>query len=251
MIGFALVKSIRNLYELFWPATDLWYQLGPWLLLYGLGAAWLSGWLRTEKNVRVPYTRKIFHFLIIPVAAIVQVYWGLGGTVVYGTLVSTIVLVAVCWEDGLPFYEALARPKDAPRQSLFIIVPLVMTGLGGVLSNLFFGSMSTVGYWVCGFGDAVGEPVGARYGDHPYEVPSMAGIPAERTLEGSAAVFIAGSFAAILALFLGGHEPATAFQVGIACGAVSCVTEAFSNHGLDNLTLQLAGSGTAFLLLSG
>jgi len=38
-----------------------------------------------------------------------------------------------------------------------------------------------------GWGDAVGEPVGTRFGRHPYRVPSLAGVPATRTLEGSLA----------------------------------------------------------------
>ena len=41
-----------------------------------------------------------------------------------------------------------------------------------------------------------------------------------------------------------------ALMIAIACGVAGASVEAVSNHGLDNLTVQLAASGTAFLLLS-
>ena len=69
-------------------------------------------------------------------------------------------------------------------------------------------------------------------------------------LQGAAAVFIAGALVAVLGLLASGVTPATAFGVGLACAAVATVVEAFSNHGLDNLTIQIAAAGTAFLLLA-
>lgn len=233
----------------FLPSWMDWVRVGPVSLLYVGMASRFSGWLRTGRGLDVAYTRKVFHFAIIPLAGIVQVFVGLPGTVVYGTTVSGFVLHALWRGDRSPFYRALARPSDRPHRSLFIFVPLVMTGLGGVLSNLMFGSLSTVGYWVCGVGDAVAEPVGRRWGHHEYQVPSLAGVPATRSYQGSAAVFAAGAAAACLALSLSGVEGGEVWRVGLACGGVSCGVEAFSNHGLDNLTIQLAASGTAYLLL--
>ena len=76
----------------------------------------------------------------------------------FGAIVSAAVLYAVYRGDGFGFYEALARPTDAPRRTFFILVPLATTAIGGVLSNLLFGAFATIGYLVCGWGDAVGEP---------------------------------------------------------------------------------------------
>ena len=78
--------------------------------------------------------------------------------------------------------------RKATGRTLFILVPMLMTALGGVVSNVLFPGWAFVGYMVCGWGDAAGEPVGTRWGRHRYAVPSMAGIPATRSLEGSAAV---------------------------------------------------------------
>jgi phytol kinase len=168
----------------------------------------------------------------------------------FGSIVACAVLYAVWRGTGFPFFEAMARPTDAPRQKLFILVPLATTAIGGLLANLFFGPFAYIGYLVGGWGDAVGEPVGTAFGRHRYRVLSLGGVPATRSLEGSAAVLIAGALVAVLGLLASGVAPATALGVGLACAVVATVVEAFSNHGLDNLTIQLAAAGTAFLLLA-
>jgi phytol kinase len=58
-----------------------------------------------------------------------------------------------------------------------------------------------------------------------------------------------GALAAFLGLSLGGVAPTVALAVALACAVVGATVEAFSTHGLDNLTLQIAASGTAWLLL--
>lgn len=203
-------------------------------------------WLRS-RGVRVAYTRKVFHFAVFSGAAVVHAVWGLPGTNVYGSVVAAMVLAAVWAGDGNPFYEALARDSDRPRRTLFVVVPLVMTAVGGLASAIVAGPYAGVGYLVAGWGDAVGEPVGSRWGAHRYRVPSLGGVPAERSLEGSAAVFVASWLAATVGL-AGLGVGATVVWVGLSCAAVATLAEAFSNHGLDNLTVQLAASIAAMLL---
>ena len=223
--------------------------LVPAAALYVAAAAWLAGWLRTTRSVRAPYTRKIFHFTIFTMAVAVHLRFGPPGVAVYGSVAALAVLFATWRGDGFPFYEAMARPSDAPHRTLFILVPLFTTALGGVVDNLLFADFATVGYLVAGWGDAVGEPVGTRWGRHRYQVPSLAGVPATRSLEGSAAVFACGALAAALVLLAWGHAPVTALGVGVACGAAGALVEAVSTHGLDNLTVQVAASATAAFLL--
>lgn len=216
------------------------------LVLGGLTAG-AAAWLRS-RGVRVPYTRKIFHFAIFSGAAAVHTRWGLPGTNVYGSVVALIVLVAVAVGEDNPLYEALARASDAPQRSLFVVVPLVMTALGGLASALLAGPYAVVGYLVAGWGDAVGEPVGSRWGRHRYRVPSLAGVPAERSWEGSGAVFLASWAAAGLALRATGVGEGIVL-VALACAAAATVAEAISNHGLDNLTVQLVASLVALALV--
>lgn len=217
----------------------------------GLGLAFAAGalaaWMRT-RGVRIPYTRKVFHFGIFSGAAVANLWWGLPGTNVYGGVVALVVLAAVLAGEGNPLYEALARETDRPRRSLFVVVPLVMTAVGGVASALLAGPFAGVGYLVAGWGDAVGEPVGTRWGRHRYRVPSLGGVPAQRSWEGSAAVFGAAWLAASVALWSQGVQDGLV-TVSLACALAGAAAEAVSNHGLDNLTVQVVASGVARLLL--
>ena len=238
-----------DLLETFLPDARTVAILAPAATLYVAAAAWLAGWLRVTRDVRAPYTRKIFHFTIFTMAVAVHIGFGPAGVAVYGSIAALAVLFATARGDGFPFYEAMARPSDAPHRTLFVLVPLLTTALGGVVDNLLFADFATVGYLVAGWGDAVGEPVGTRWGRHRYRVPSLAGVAATRSIEGSAAVLACGALAATLVLLAWGHAPATAVGVGIACGAAGAVVEAFSTHGLDNLTVQVAASAAAYFLL--
>ena len=80
-------------------------------------------------------------------------------------------------------------------------------------------------------------------------MPSIAGVPAQRTLEGSAAVCVGGTVAAATGLVLFGLPLTVAVGAGIACGVFGAAIEAVSTHGLDNLTIQIAASAVAFVLL--
>ena len=216
--------------------------------MWGMASAVAAGHLR-RRGMRVPYTRKVFHFAIFTGAALVHAAWGLPGTNSYAVVVVGMVLLAVAAGRGNGLYDALARETDHPRETLFILIPLVTTGVGGLIAALWTGPYAAVGYLVQGWGDAVGEPVGARFGRHRYRVPSLAGVPATRSWEGSAAVFVASWAAAAVALFQLGVPGSTLLGVSLACAAASAVVEGVSNHGLDNLTVQVAVSGLAWALL--
>lgn len=237
-----------DLFLRFIPDARTLALVAPAAAIYALVAATIAGRLRT-RGMRAPYTRKVFHFFIFTMAVVVHVAFGAPGVAVYGSVVAAAVVYATVRGDGFPFYEAMARPGDAPHRTLFILVPLATTALGGVLANLLFGDLAAVGYLVAGWGDAVGEPVGTRWGRHRYRVPSLAGVPATRSLEGSSAVLLCGAAAAVIVLLLRGYDAPVALGVGLACGGAGALVEAVSTHGLDNLTVQLAAAATAALLL--
>jgi phytol kinase len=229
------------------PAMSVAWRVALLAMFVGSVFAVVVAVLR-RRGVRVAYTRKIFHFAIFSTAAVVHTIWSLPGTVVFGSVIAGIVLAAVAVGEGQAFYEALARDTDRPHRSLFILVPLVTTAVGGLASALLAGPFASVGYLAAGWGDAVGEPVGARWGRHPYRVPSLAGVPATRTLEGSAAVFVVAFLGSALALSSLGFGDA-AWLAGAVCGLVAAIVEAVSHHGLDNLTVQVAASLVALWLL--
>lgn len=235
---------MTRLLELFLPSPEVGLAAGAGgLALGGLSALLVARARRA--GVATADTRKLFHFLVFSGALVAQLVWGSGGTAAYGAAVALLVLAAVGRGEGDPLFEALARPSDRPRRGLFVVVPLCATAAGGVLANLWVGDFAFVGYLVTGWGDAAAEPVGVRWGRHPYRVPTLAGVPAERSLEGSAAVLVVGGVAAWLGLGLlgiGGLEAAGAAAI---CGIVAVVVEAVSHHGLDNLTLQVTASAAA------
>jgi phytol kinase len=221
--------------------------VAPLALAVAVVAGALVARARTA-GMRVAYTRKLFHFAIFTAAAAVHRLWDLPGTMVFGTIVALVVLAAVARGDGFPLYEAMARDSDRPRRSLFIVVPLVTTAVGGLAAALLAGPYAAVGYLAAGWGDAIGEPVGARWGRHPYRVPSLAGVPATRTWEGSAAVFVVASIGSGVALASIGAAP---LWGALVCGLVAALVEGVSNHGLDNLTVQLVPSLVAAFLFGG
>lgn len=223
--------------------TGAWPGAG-WLALPGaVGVAFaylaLAGWLKQRRGWPTGYTRKVFHFLVFTTVAALQAAAGLPAVCVFGTAVSLVVFHAVWRGDGYAGYEAMAREKDAPRRTYFILAPYAATLLGGLTANLLFGPAALGGYLVAGIGDAIAEPVGTRWGRHRYRVPSRRGVTSWRSWEGSAAVFIASLFALVAALLLHGVPVRPHLGLLIGWAALCALTEAISPHGWDNATLQL------------
>jgi phytol kinase len=155
------------------------FPTGRSLLCFGLpGLLWsvvalsLSGWLKRTRAWKTGYTRKLFHFMIFTAAALIQSLWGLQALCSFGLAASIVIMTAVFLGDGTLLYEAMAREKDAPHRTLYILVPYAATLFGGIAANLFFGQAAIAGYLVTGFADAIAEPVGTRFGKHRYRVPA-------------------------------------------------------------------------------
>jgi len=233
----------------FIPDTTTLLIVLPLAVIYAIIAAGIAARMR-RNGVRAPFTRKTFHFLIISVAPLIQMRWGPSGVAAYAGVVAVIVMAAVAKGKGFAFYDALARPSDEPRASMFIVVPLITTALGGIIANVFFPLYAHVGYMAVAWGDAVGEPVGTRWGRHRYRVPSLGGVPAQRSIEGSAAVFTACVLGTLILLLVGDIGIARALRTALATGLVCASVEAVSHHGTDNLTVQVAAAAAATWLLS-
>jgi phytol kinase len=125
-----------------------------------------------------------------------------------------------------------------------------MTAAGGMLSNILFGKLAIVGYVVTGWGDAVGEPAGTRWGKHKYRVPTLTGIQCYRSLEGSLAVLVASLIGSFIVFYFGFHLPLdTGFLAALSVAVISTLVEAITFHSLDNLTLQVAAAATATFIL--
>ncbi len=219
-------------------------------IAWAFACLWLAGRLNKNKGLKTGYTRKIFHFLIFFTAAAIQLTLGLPSTCLFGGMASLVVLYAIIRGDGHILYEAIARERDAPKRTFYIVAPYIATLVGGIASNILFGKAAIVGYLVTGLADAFAEQVGSRFGRHQYRVPSLR-VTATRSYEGSAAVCVASfacaAAAALLRTGLDGGIWPLAKAAGIAAAAT--LTEAVSPHGWDNLTMQLIPSFLAYVLL--
>jgi len=216
-------------------------------LAWSLTSLWLAGRLK-QKGFQTGYTRKVFHFLIFGTVAALQWRLGTPAVCLFGGACSVVVFLAVWLGSGNMLYEALAREKDRPHRSFFVLLPYFTTLAGGLASNILFGPFAIVGYLATGLGDAVGEPVGTMMGRHPYKVPSLRGVPATRSVEGSIAVFISSAVSIRLAAAISPQMAFSSFSwARVAIMAAACaIAEAVSPHGWDNATLQIIPSALAY-----
>ncbi|MBU3917685.1 hypothetical protein KKA14_19330 [bacterium] len=245
---------IDNIISFFITNFPTWNEIligGPIGLLWAFLSLYFAGYLKSRKGFRTGYSRKIFHFTIFGSVAAIQWLWDTSIVCLFGGMTTLVVFYAIFKGSGNILYEAMAREKDAPRGTHYIVVPYFATLIGGLVTNIFFGPIAVIGYFVTGLGDAVGEPVGAKFGRHTYRVPSLTSVKSERSLEGSAAVW-AMSFLAIIAGIALSPELAFSANYFLTIPALSIIcalTEAFSPHGWDNMTMQIVPVWIAFIVL--
>lgn len=224
---------------------------GPPALAWAFACLAFAGHLKARRGLRTGYTRKTFHFLIFGTVVVVHALWGTGAVCLFGAMTSVAIAYALVRGSGHFMYEAMAREKDAPRRTYYIVVPYLATLVGGVLSNVLFPATAVFGYLVTGLGDAIAEPVGTRFGRHQYRVPAIRGVRAVRSLEGSASVFAVSAIALLVCVAVSHSTSpiASALPVVLLIAAVSTLVEAISPHGWDNATMQLVPAWLGAVLL--
>ncbi|MEM9941479.1 MAG: hypothetical protein AAF939_07795 [Planctomycetota bacterium] len=235
------------------PNLKLLVPFGPIWFAWSWGCLVLCGALRTKRHWKTAYTRKIFHFLIFVTAAAIQLKWGTPMVCQFGISVTVLLIWTVTFGRSSALYVAIARPKDAPYQTMHIVVPYFATLIGGFSSAVFFGNFSVFGLLVTGLADAIAEPVGAKFGKHEYRVPSFVGLKVTRSFEGSTAVFVFSLVATALAISSLKTE-LNAMEMVYCLTLVpvaSTVAESISPHGWDNLPLQVLPSGLAWSIVNG
>jgi phytol kinase len=245
--------ALREVLFRAWPSPATAAAVGPAALAWTALAFLLVAALKRRRGWRTGDTRKLFHFLIFGGAVLVQRLAGFRGVCTYGAAVSLVILLALVRGEGHAWYEAIARASDAPHRTWYVVVPWFATALGGLAANLWFPSHALFGYLAVGLADAVAEPVGIRFGRHRYRLPLPGRVRSWRSVEGSAAVFVAAFVAGALALALmergsAGTIPTASFATSglLAAFAAACaLVEAAAPHGWDNLLIQVATSATA------
>ena len=229
-----------------------WLSIFPSGILIGyLLGAW-AGALKVKYNLPVGYSRKIFHFSIFTLATVIGAIGGFPAVQVFGAAMGLVVGYAVLQGEKSNLYLAIARPTDAPYQKYYIIMPFLMTALGGMVSNILFGECALIGYIAAGWGDAVGEPVGTRWGKHKYRVPDLSGLKVYRSIEGSLGVFLASFLGCGILFYTGFHYGGHLYfmiYVAALIAFITAIVEAVTFHSLDNFTIQVITSAAGFMIL--
>lgn len=209
--------------------------------LWAMMAITLAGYSKRRFRWYTGYSRKIFHFFIFFGAALVQAVWGFATLCLFGFCTSLVIFYSLVKGADHLWYEGIAREKDAPHRTRYVVIPYLATLLGGLMANWGFGSFAIVGYLVTGLGDAIGEPVGLLLGRHHFQIPTPAAVPTIRSLEGSTAVWIGSTIAVFLGLRMIHPSPVNSSYLLtiLLIGLLSVIVEAFSPHGWDNFTLQI------------
>ncbi len=232
------------------PSLSFWFAIMPVGILLGSLAGWFAGYAKEAWDLPVGYTRKIFHFIIFTLAGVIGLIFGFSAVQVFGCSIGIVVGYGVMKGHKNRFFRAIARPNDTPYERFYIIVPFCMTALGGMISNICFGQFAVIGYITTGWGDAVAEPIGTRWGKHKYRVLTFTGVKATRSLEGSLAVLIASFIGCLLFLSVGFELPVvTIFFVSLLISLIAMVVEAVTFHSMDNLTIQVVTSGLCYWIL--
>lgn len=249
-----MISYMDNILDFFvanFPSIKALVLGGPVALLWAASCLMLAGYLKMRRNWKTGYTRKLFHFLIFGTVVVIHWIWGSRGVCLFGAMTTIAIGFAVMRGSGHLMYEAMAREKDVPHRTHYIIVPYLATLIGGLLSNIFFPGAALFGYLVAGLGDAIAEPVGTRFGKHQYRVPALRGVRAVRSLEGSVSVLFVSALSLIVYLAIS-PEYVLSVRTGLVVMGIaitSTVVEAVSPHGWDNTTMQVIPAWLGTILL--
>lgn len=225
------------------PSIKLISWFFPIAILFSFLSLFIAGFCKQTLKWRTGFSRKLFHFFIFIAAFSCQQKMGLPAVFILGWSVTLVLIYAIIKGDGNLFYEALAREKDAPFRTKYIVYSYLATFFGGVFSNLLFGPFAIFGYAITGIGDAIAEPIGTYFGKHTYRVFSFDKSKISyRSIEGSAAVFVASLIVPLFILYPFHGTFSISFLWLLLTAVICTLTEAFSPSGFDNMLLQIVAS---------
>ena len=222
---------------------------------------YVSGSLVYYKGIKVNYTRKINHFALffvpmfldkfIPVKPSLELLI-IGSILAVTGLIIYIKPVRNKSNFIQRMFLSFDRPEDRPNTLLWLST---QTAFGFLVLIPFIILFYTSGYeyliiipiLVNGIGDGLAEPVGVRFGKHKYQTYALfSKIKYERTLEGSACVFITSVF--VILFFQSGFTSSEFIYVIIIFPIVMTLSEAFAPHTWDTPFLFLFGYSTIYLI---
>lgn len=218
----------------------------------------LVDWFHT----RVAYTRKLMHFVTFALPWTLQQAFGLQANLRIAILASFLVpLHLLIFVEPIrrrskivaTMFRGFDRPEDRPNTlwwmiSQYLATYLVYAALYGAMIYRNITGWMIIPLLVMTIGDGLAEPVGVRFGKHPYTTTSLEGNRKyRRTWEGSACVFITGL---IVVLACSPWFTTRQLLVTLAVIPISgAVLEAKAPHTWDQ-PVMLLGMGVELLAIS-
>lgn len=213
-------------------------------------------------HARVAYTRKLMHFVTFALPWVLQQSFGLQADLRIAILAAFLVpLHMLIFVEPIrrrstivaTMFSGFDRPEDRPYTlwwmvSQYAAVYFVYAALyGGMIYRNTTGWM-IIPLMVMAIGDGLAEPVGVRFGKHPYTTTALNGTRKyRRTWEGSACVFITGL---IVVLACSPWFTTRQLLVTLAVIPISgAVLEAKAPHTWDQ-PVMLLGMGVELLAIS-
>ncbi len=243
----------------FWNQIDL-LRVGSFFAL--VAATWVfAGWLKARGYVRAGDSRKINHAAVLA-GGVVWFNSGEPGPdrvschLAVITLFLLLLLVCRCrdWKWFRYAFHGYAREADRPHDAFHVWFSWLVSIIGLELVDLAFGSLALTrcAALVLGLADAVAEPIGSRFGKHRYLVRDvLTDARRQRSWEGSLAVgvmtsvIIFVSFSPALSADWGFSAltiTSSRLPIAILAGGFIALVEAWTPHGLDNLTIPLGAA---------
>ena len=239
---------------------EFWFNVSCYILSY-VFITYCSGRL-VMRGVRVNYTRKINHFVMFLTPFIVEGMMPYHRTpqtgliymvMVIGSILILIKPVRSRFEFVRIMFSSFDRPEDRPHTLKWLMTQIfgvftVIIGLSLYLQDDQRESLLLIPIFINAFGDGFAEPVGVRFGKHPYKTRALFTKKTYiRTLEGSAVVWIFGVLTILLV-----HDLFTMQQFIVALVTIpilTTLTEALAPHTWDTPFIFLVGGTTPILIL--
>ena len=224
------------------------------------GTGFCLGWLVRANRLKVNYSRKVLHFLMLLVPLALDL--GLEQTrapITVSTLLENagmlFLLLSLCAQPirarisfVATIFLAIDRPEDRPH-TLPWLVSQCAAAYTVLVAAVFFvpadivEPVLLVPLIAVGVGDGLAEPVGVRYGRHRYTAYGLNGATYGRTVEGSVCVF--GAAIVGIWIYSGHFEPLQWALLLLVLPVLMTLAEAASPHTWDAPLMLAVGSRAA------
>jgi dolichol kinase len=221
----------------------------------------LGMWVQ-KRNVKVNYTRKIFHFTLffLPIYLAANIPFQPS---LYTTALSGIIFLACISTLSEPFrsrsqflataFAAVDRPEDRPYTLLWVSTQVLATYAVLLVALIVLSKYEKtvliyITVLIAGIGDGLAEPVGVRFGKRKYQVKALfTDRKYTRSIEGSLCVLLSGILAVVI---LQNHLVGSQFLLALFVIPITMtLAEAWSPHTWDGPFLYLSGGASTVLIL--